>query len=115
MGSRRAIYNDIARAPRPRLFFVRGKKIPEVRAVPEGRRPEGTALPEGIFLPRTKNNRGRGGYIVVYSPTRPHIYNKYTTFSVSSRFSKKISKFFSKNLKNFERKNLENYAYLGGQ
>ena len=51
--------------------------------MPEGRRPEGTVLPEGFFLPRTKNNRGRGGYIVVFSPTRPHIYNKYTTFSVS--------------------------------
>ena len=48
MGSRRAIYNDIA--PKPRLFFVRGKKIPEGRAVPEGRRPEGTALPEGILF-----------------------------------------------------------------
>ena len=54
--------------------------MPQGKAVPEGRRPEGTALPEGIFLPRTKNDRGRGGYIVVYSPTRPHIYNKWTTF-----------------------------------
>ena len=42
--------------------------------------PEGTALPEGIFLPRTKKIRRGGGYIVVYSPTRPHIYNKYTIF-----------------------------------
>ena len=57
--------------------------MPEGKAVPEGRRPEGTALPEGIFLPRTKNDRGRGGYIVVYSPTRPHIYDKYTILSVS--------------------------------
>ena len=89
MGSRRAIYNDIA--PKPRFFFVRGKKIPESRAMPEGRRPEGTALPEGIFLPRTKKNRGWGGYIVVYSPTRPHIYNKYATFSLS-QLSKQFSK-----------------------
>ena len=78
MGSGRAIYNDIA--PRPRFFALRGKKIPEGRAVPEGRRPEGTALPEGIFLTRRAKNRGRGGYIVVYSPTRPHIYNKCAIF-----------------------------------
>ena len=41
--------------------------------------PEGTALHEGIFYPRTKKIRGRGGYSVVYSLTTPHIYNKYTT------------------------------------
>ena len=34
MGSRRAIYNDIA--PKPRLFFVLGRKIPSGRAVPSG-------------------------------------------------------------------------------
>ena len=67
MGSRRAIYNDIA--PTGRIFFVRGYKIPE-----------GTALPEGILLPRAKKNRPGGGYIVVYGPTRPHIYNKYPIF-----------------------------------
>ena len=33
----------------------------------------------------TKKIRGWGGYIVVYSPTRPHIYNKYTTFALSSQ------------------------------
>ena len=42
--------------------------------MPEGRRPEGTAAARGgIFA------RGCGGYIVVYSPTRPNIYNIYTT------------------------------------
>ena len=35
--------------------------------MPEGRRPEGTAMPEVFFLPRTKKNRGGGGSIVVYS------------------------------------------------
>ena len=48
MGSRRAIYSYIA--PRPRIWFVRGRR------------------------PRTNQIRGRGGYIAVYSPTRPHIY-----------------------------------------
>ena len=70
MGSGRAIYNDID--PKPRFFALRGKKIPE-----------GTALPEGIFLTRRAKNRGRGGYIVVYSPTRPHIYNKCAIFFLS--------------------------------
>ena len=46
-------------------------------------RDRGYFSPEGIFLPRMKNNQGRGGYIVVYSPMRPHIYNKCTTFFVS--------------------------------
>ena len=32
MGSRRAIYNDIA--PKPRFFFVRGKKFPRARPCP---------------------------------------------------------------------------------
>ena len=64
-GSQRAIYNEIA--PKQSLFFVQGRKIPEGRAVPEGLRPERTALPEGFFLPRTKNNRGWGGFIVGYS------------------------------------------------
>ena len=45
MGSRRAIYTDTV--PTGRIFFVRGYKIPE-----------GTDLPEGIFLPRMKKNRG---------------------------------------------------------
>ena len=67
-------------SPDSEVFFCPRQKNPEGRAVPEGRRPEGTALPEGIFLPRTKKIRGWGGYIVVYSPTRPHIYNKYTIF-----------------------------------
>ena len=51
MGSGRAIYSYIA--PRPRIWFVRGRR------------------------PRTNQIRGRGGYIAVYSPTRPHIYNIY--------------------------------------
>ena len=36
------------------------------------------------FLPRTKKkkNRGRGGYIVVYSPIKPNIYNIYPTFLI---------------------------------
>ena len=63
--------------PRPRFFTFevesRGR-----HDVPEGRRPEGTA-----WRPRDSTedvkNRGRGGYIVTYSPTRPHIYNIYTT------------------------------------
>ena len=32
-------------------------------------------------------NRGRGGYIVGYSPTRPHIYNIYTSFRDSIKFA----------------------------
>ena len=36
--------------------------------------------PEGFD--RGRKILGRGGYIVVYSPTRPNIYNIYTTFSV---------------------------------
>ena len=42
MGSRRAIYNDIA--PKQRFFSSEVKKIPEGRVVPEGRRPEGIAF-----------------------------------------------------------------------
>ena len=70
MGSRRAIYTDIV--PTGRIFFVLGYKIPE-----------GTDLPEGILLPRTKKIRPGGGYIGVFSPTRPHIYNKYPSFFFS--------------------------------
>ena len=81
MGSRRAIYTDIV--PTGRIFFVRGYKIPKGRPVAEGRRPDGTDLPEGILLPRTKKNRPGGGYIVVFSPTRPHIFNKYPSFFFS--------------------------------
>ena len=48
-------------------------------------------LPEGIYWPRTKKARGRGGYIVVYSLTRPHIYNIYTTSELKSLWSRFIS------------------------
>ena len=47
--------------------------------MPEGRRPEGTAWRLRDSTEDVKN-RGRGAYIVGYSPTRPHIYNIYTTF-----------------------------------
>ena len=67
IGSRRAIYNNIA--PRPR-FFLSEAENHDAR---------------GIFQPRTKKYRGRGGYIVVFSSTRPNIYNIYTTFSVLAK------------------------------
>ena len=50
--------------------------------MPEGRRPEGTACSPRDFAAEDEKNRGRGGYIVVYSSTRPNIYNIYTTFFV---------------------------------
>ena len=49
---------------------------------PRAEGPRARRAARGIFLPRTKKYRGRGGYIVVYSSTRPNIYNIYTTFSV---------------------------------
>ena len=58
--------------PRPRFFTF------EVESRGRHDVPEGTA-----WRPRDSTedvkNRGRGGYIVTYSPTRPHIYNIYTT------------------------------------
>ena len=57
-----------------------GKKILRGQhAVPEGRRPVGTAAARGEFFAR-----GWGGYIVVYSPRRPNIYNIYTTIYATS-------------------------------
>ena len=47
IGSRRAIYNDIA--PKPGLKNFRGQ-----HAVHEGRRPEGTAAAQGNFCPRLR-------------------------------------------------------------
>ena len=61
MGSRRAIYNDIA-ASRSN-FFVLGNKIPSGRAVPSG-----------IFVASDEKNSPCRDYIVVYIPQRPHIY-----------------------------------------
>ena len=65
MGSWRAISHYIA---------LQGRGFLRSRSNPEG----GTA-----WRPRDSTedvkNRGRGGYIVRYSPTRPHIYNIYTT------------------------------------
>ena len=84
MGSRRAIYNNIA--PKPRFFFVRGGKIPEGSTpCPRAEGPRARRAARGIFQPRTKKYRGRGGYIVVFSSTRPNIYNIYTTFSVLAK------------------------------
>ena len=58
MGSGRAIYSYIA--PRPRIWFVRGRR------------------------PTTIQIRDRGGYIAVFSPTRPHIYNIYPIWPASA-------------------------------
>ena len=40
------------------------------------------------IAPRTNQIRGRGGYIAVYSPTRPHVYNIYPTCRVLITFQK---------------------------
>ena len=78
MGCRRAISNNIA--PKPRFFSSEAGKFPRAARRARGPKARGHGLlPEGIYWPRTKIARGRGGYIVVYSTTRPHIYNIYTT------------------------------------
>ena len=61
MGSRRAIYNDIAASTS--VFFVLGKK----NSLGQGR-----AL--GNFLASDEKKPRFRGYIVVYSPPGPHIY-----------------------------------------
>ena len=77
MGSRRAIYNDIAASTS--VFFRLAKKIPSGSAVPSaGLRPWGTALPSGIFYPRTKKNLGFGAALLCIALRDPiytlHIY-----------------------------------------
>ena len=78
MGFRRAIYTYIA--PTPRAFSSEVKNCRGQQSVPEGRRPEGTDCCPRQFFNRGRKNRGGGGYIGVYSPTRPHIYNKCPLF-----------------------------------
>ena len=64
------------------VFYVRGRIPREARG--HGVPPEG--------FERGRKILGRGGYIVVYSPTRPNIYNIYTTFSVLAlRMNLKLS------------------------
>ena len=58
--------------PRYRGFFFR----------PRSENPEGNTPCPRDFPDEDEKNRGRGGYIVVYSSTRPNTYNIYTTFSV---------------------------------
>ena len=72
MGSRRAIYNDIA-ASTSVIFRPRQKK-----SLGQGRALGPTALGHGpvlgnFFASDDKKPRFRG-YIVVYSPPRPHIH-----------------------------------------
>ena len=88
MGSRRAIYNDIAASTsvffRPRQKNSLGQcralgPIPSGSAVPSaGLRPWGTALPPGIFYPRTKKNLGFGAALLCIALRDPiytlHIY-----------------------------------------
>ena len=57
-------------SPDSEVFFVRGKKIPRAGPCPRAEGPRARPCPRDFFLPRTKNNRGGGGYIVVYSPTK---------------------------------------------
>ena len=80
MGSRRVIYTDIA--PRPRLFFVRGKK---------NSRGQGRArvLTEGIFLPRTKKSLGLGAISVYIALLDPIYIINVPPFSISKEFTGK--------------------------
>ena len=68
MGCRRAIYNNIA--PRPRFFSSEVKKCPRAGPCTRAEGPRARPCPRVFFLPRTIKNRGGGGYIVVYSPTK---------------------------------------------
>ena len=65
--------------------------------MPEGRRPEGTALPERIYLPRTKTTEVQVAislYIIAQrDPIYIYIYNKCPTFSLSSQKNLLISTF----------------------
>ena len=71
MGSRRAIYNNIA--PKPRVFF---------RPRLENSRGHGV-LPEGIFLPRTKKPEVEAA-ILLYIARRDPIYIIYTPHYLQS-------------------------------
>ena len=62
-----------------RGFYVRGR-IPRSAWRTRGPKARGHGVqPEGFSTEDVKN-RGQGGYIVRYSPTRSHIYKIYTTF-----------------------------------
>ena len=70
IGSRRAIYNDIAAS-------TSGKKLPRAAAVPSGLRPSGTACCPREFSGLGRKKPRLRGYIVGYSPPTPHIYITY--------------------------------------
>ena len=73
MGSRRAIYNDIA--PKPRFFFVRGrKKFPRAGPCPEG--PRARPCPREFFCLWTTKNLGFGA-ISLYIALRDPIYTSH--------------------------------------
>ena len=65
MGSRSAIYNDIA--PRARLFFVRGQKCPRER-------PERTACCPRVFFVRGRKKTEVEAAISLYIARRDPIY-----------------------------------------
>ena len=71
MGSRRAIYNDIA--PRPRLFFVRGKKIPRAGPCPRGEGPRERLCPRDFFCRGRKKSEVEAA-ISLYIARRDPIY-----------------------------------------
>ena len=52
------------------IFRPRQKKNPRAGPCPRAEGPRARPCPRDFFLPRTKNIRGGGGYIVVYSPTK---------------------------------------------
>ena len=75
MGSRRAIDNDEYSPETDDFFRPRQKKI--------GSRAR--LCPRDFFCLKNEKNRGWSGYIIIYSPTTPHIHNKYTTFFLSPK------------------------------
>ena len=75
MGSRQAKYNDIAPQPRHPLFSTSAKKFPRSGSRPRAYGPLGHDPDLGNFLASDEKKVPRlRGYIVVYSPPRPHIY-----------------------------------------
>ena len=72
MGSRRAIYNDIAASTS--VFFRPRQK----NSLGQGRALGPSAL--GNFLASDEKKPRSRGYIVVYSPPGPHIYITYILF-----------------------------------
>ena len=58
-------------SPDTEVFFrPRQKNIPRAGPCPRAEGPRARSCPRDIFLPRTKKNRGGGGYIVVYGLTK---------------------------------------------